>query len=508
MTPQGTPLIERYRPPGPVADAFVRSPARVKLIMGPYGSGKTTTCFHECTRIAARVPRNRYDGVRYAVGLVVRDTYRNLERNTIPSWSEFVGPVKQKGFKGGSGGEPGRHEFEMEVIANGPDGPQVDRVHLTMLFVAIGEHAVREFMDGFQPSFVFLNGVDALPRDIIMYANGRTGRWPRRNDMEDWLRDDDAAMEIEAAKYKRIIADCNAPDLDNWVYTDFVEAPKEGFAFFRQPGGLEPDAENKHNLVAGYYEDMSASAEEWWIRRYVDNRFGYSRAGEPVHPRFDDTKHVTRMSLPIDPRRPLIIGMDTDRSPAAVLLQKNSHHQIRALGEVVPPGKEGARQFGRRLREYIAERCPDHEDIIGVADPAGDNDSAIDDNMSWIETVANVAGIDVEPAETNDWTPRFEALNKPITENADNGQPGFIVSGPDCPKLTRALMSGYRYPRKKVNDPETKPRPEKNWHSHVAEGCHYGCMKLSDMHELLGRDRRRSRHTREEVSYDPLADVA
>jgi hypothetical protein len=476
--------------------------------MGPYGSGKTTACLQECTRLAALVPRNRYDGVKYAVGLVVRDTYRNLERNTLPSWSRLVGPVKQHGFKGGSGGEPATHRFRYEVLEQGPDGTRRQLVDLTMLFVAIGEHAVKEFMDGFEPSFVFLNGVDALPRDIIRFAKGRAGRFPDKESFEDAVRNlpaDELAAYIR--RYKHVLCDMNAPDMDNWAFKDFIENPKKGFGFFRQPGGRDPDAENIQNLDPAYYDDMAEDEEEWWVRRYVDNKPGYSRSGEPVYDFFDDQKHVARHSLPFDPYRTLVVGMDTHRSPAAVCLQKDSHGVIRILGECVPPRKEGARQFGKRLGDYLSERFPDARSIIGVADPSGGNQSEVDDDLCWIETVSNRAKIDIIEATTNAWTPRYEALNKPMRDPIDTKRWGLIISGPDCPKLWRALMSGYQYEKKKANaeDGDTKDNPAKNQHSHVAEAAQYGAMHLADMNDLMGRDRPGRQKTQVDTEHDPLA---
>src|SRR3546814_5742951 len=67
-------------PVGPVAQRFLSDRRFITAIMGPYGSGKTTTCFQKILN-ATLWQRPGRDGVRRSRGMVVRSTYGQLETN-------------------------------------------------------------------------------------------------------------------------------------------------------------------------------------------------------------------------------------------------------------------------------------------------------------------------------------------------------------------------------------------------------------------------------------------
>src|SRR4029077_3314657 len=85
-----------WRSPGPVASRFMASGARIQILNGPVGSGKTTACFMKAVWLASQqavsVCRtvDLGDGVARAVRkfklATIRDTYRSLWKTTIPSW--------------------------------------------------------------------------------------------------------------------------------------------------------------------------------------------------------------------------------------------------------------------------------------------------------------------------------------------------------------------------------------------------------------------------------------
>src|SRR3546814_8869250 len=68
LDPHRPPMTARavaYRPPGPVARAFMTSDAFVRGIRGPYGSGKSVACCMEIFR-RANGQRPGQDGVRHS----------------------------------------------------------------------------------------------------------------------------------------------------------------------------------------------------------------------------------------------------------------------------------------------------------------------------------------------------------------------------------------------------------------------------------------------------------
>jgi hypothetical protein len=320
--------------------------------------------------------------------------------------------------------------------------------------------------------------------------------------------------------------DFNAPDTENWTYHDLVEVPIEASKFFRQPGGLEPGAENLENLPGGrrYYEQLIAANPEWWVRRYVHNKFGYSRVGKPVYPEFNDARHVA--GSPLIPVRgiPLIVGADAGGTPAAVLMQRMRDGQWRILDEIVTPNDQvtGPLRLAKQVNLLLAEeryrRAMDdaHFDleagekpIIGYCDPSalyGADRQAGERN--WMEAVAHATQIRFKPAPTNDPMSRMEAVRRPLIPTIDGTQPAFLLS-PACRVLRKAFNSGYRFRKLQIAGSERyDERAEKNEFSHVMEALQYGMDAGGEHLEVTGRRERRERAYRAapataQTDYDP-----
>ena len=92
-----------------------------------------------------------------------------------------------------------------------------------------------------------------MPRPVVDAVGDRVERFPAARD--------------GGCAWAGVVMDTNPPDADHWWHTLAEETRPEGFAFFRQPGGLretasgrfEPDpaAENLENLPPGYYEETN-----------------------------------------------------------------------------------------------------------------------------------------------------------------------------------------------------------------------------------------------------------
>jgi len=483
-----------WLPTGPSLRAFIMAPEPVSCIMGPLGSGKTTGGFIKGLLCSCVVPRSPIDGVRYARGLVVRDTYRNLEMNVIPSWQERF-PPSLGSFRGGGGGEPAKAVIDFE-IAEG------EILHLEVIFAALGDHNVKTFCDGFQATWCFLNAIDALPREILTFMRPRLGRWPPpQHRPPDW--------KAHVHRWRKLFGDMNAPDLDNWTYGDeekkragFVEHVPKGWRLFVQPGGLEADAENLDNLPADYYDNMMSDAEVWWINRFVHNKFGFSRSGQPVYPEWNDRLHVAPAPLVFDKHRTLHIGLDAGRDPRAVALQRTMMGRVRVLRELVPEERMGAKRFGKVLSEWLSENFPEAVDIQGHCDPAAaDPTQDSEDDAVWMDTVKEVAQIPIKPAPTNALGPRLEAVRQRLTEMFE-GVPAFQLD-PRCKVLRRGFNSGYRFPKVKSHgDEHAGSDPVKNDYSHPHDALQYDMLGSGDWRELRGRQNNKGK-TIVETTWDP-----
>jgi hypothetical protein len=82
---EGEASVSTMMPVGPVAEAFKNDRMFISTIMGPYGSGKTTTCFQKIIN-AALWQAPQADGWRRIRVCVIRATYAQLETNVMADW--------------------------------------------------------------------------------------------------------------------------------------------------------------------------------------------------------------------------------------------------------------------------------------------------------------------------------------------------------------------------------------------------------------------------------------
>lgn len=482
-----------YVPPGPVGARFLASDAFTRGLMGPVGSGKTGLCLMEMLYRAMRQAPHPADGFRRTKFGVVRDTYRQLEKTTIPSWHRWV-PQSLGHWVGGSGGQPARHTVRFAL----GDGTTVE---IAVEFIGLGENAAADVMPGWEGTGVYLNEADKLSKDTLTYVRGRVGRYPAV----------DVAAGFAGATWRGVWMDFNAPDTEHWLYSVLVEDPGPGTEFFPQPGGMlleggryvvNPAAENLRNLVPGYYHQQIEDQPAWYIRRMVLNRWGASRDGQPVYEEFNDELHTAPQDLQPVRGLPIAIGADAGLTPAAIIGQRMPDGQVRILDELVAVGM-GARRFGELLNQLLAERyaawAPDRRReapwmgsgeppmVTAWGDPSANKRSETDE-LAWLQVMQATTGIPFRQAPTNNLTPRIEAVRLPLTRLID-GRPAFLLS-PRCKVLRKGFNSGYRLGKVQVGGSERfTDEPVKNEFSHPHDALQYLMLGMGGHLEVLGRQR-------------------
>lgn len=481
-------LLQSYAAPGPVAAAFIADPAIATCIMGPIGSGKTTAALMRAVQCCLWQAPGA-GGVRRAKVAVIRDTYRNLDKTTIPSWQAWFPPT----LGTWSGKEPVTHTVRFD-LAGQP-------LELVTEFIALGDRRIEDVMRGWEGTGAYLNEADLLAPEVLHFVSSRVGRYPS------------AAQ--GGCTWSGVWLDCNAPDEDNWIYQTFVEN-RAAYTFRRQPGGREPGAENLNylnqssatlrlplghpdRLAQGrrYYERMIAGKPDWWVRRFIDNQFGYDRSGQPVFlAEFSDAMHVAPAPLEADRGLPLLLGADAGLTPAIVIFQRRPNGQWRGLDEIVPD-RAGPTRMAELLNQVLAERYRDHDVqmIDAWADPSSEHGADREaGEQAWIEIMAARTGINFRPAPTNELGARLDACREPMRRMIDNATPGIIIS-PRMRVLRKAWNSGYRF-RKTVVAGQTRfeLKPDKNEFSHVADAAQYVLLGGGGNREL--RRRVDARHAR------------
>lgn len=461
----GAALRIAWRAPGPVAAAYYADRAPVCAIMGPIGSGKTGASL---MRIVAQAQEQRpgTDGVRRSKWAVIRDTYRNLEQTTLPSWHSWV-PASVGEF---ASGPPATHTLRLGLA----DGTLAE---LIVEFIALGEQRVEDVMRGWEGTGAYINEGDRLSPDVLTFLRGRVGRYPSKA--------------MGGPSWWGVIMDLNAPDTDSWVYQLFVEQRPEGFAFYRQPSGLSPQAENLANLPPGYYEAQMAGQPDWYVRRFIRNEFGFSRDGRPVYAEWNDQLHVAGEDLVADRRLPVHVGCDAGGTPAAVVAQRMPSGQWRLLDELVAEehASMGAKRFGGLLAQLLAERYRGLP-VIAWGDPsAGEGADRVAGEDDWLRMVGHAIGAPVRAAPTNRLHPRLEAVRLPLTRLIDGHLPGVLLS-PRCRVLRKGFNSHYRYRRVQVAGGRYDDKPDKNPWSHVHDALQYVMLGGGEYAEVMSRSSR------------------
>ncbi|HCS23302.1 MAG TPA: hypothetical protein PLW48_10130 [Alphaproteobacteria bacterium] len=465
-----------FEPPGPVGDAFMQSMAPVNAIMGPVGSAKTSCLVMKTIQLAARQPRSKLDGVRYTKALFVRETFRQLYGTTIPSWWKWV-PKKIGKWTGGLN-QPGFHHIRFQLA----DASIVD---LQAEFEALGEQNVEELFKGKEFNLLNLNEGDTLSPDVLDNGVIRVaqGRYPGGAHV-------DPEMCI-----KQVNIDYNAPDVENYLYKLKEENKPEGYAFFRQPGGLDPNAENRKHATREGYEGMRrqllARGRDDLVRRNIDNEYGFTRDGKPVYAEYRDSFHCAGEEL--EPVRGITVFVDFDQGlrPAAVLRQTMPNGQLRVLDELY--SETGSKGLAAALKKLAGSKKYTGVRIVGgKCDPAGASPNG-DEEESWIDKMNRLmgwAGRDrITAAATNSIEVRLDAVRVKFKTSVDDGQPGILISS-SCSVLRKGLAAHYKFKRKKGTEEHEDVPVKKFPISDVQDALQYGALDEGGYEEAVGRARR------------------
>jgi len=449
-----------YSPPGASAKLFHGSDAFVRGLMGPVGSGKSSSC---CVEIVARALRQKpwIDGVRRSRWAIIRNTYPELKSTTIKTWETWfpshVAPMRWD--------TPITSTMKINDLGDGTS------MELEVLFLALDKATETGKLRSLELTGAWINEASEVPKEIFDMVTQRVGRYPSK------LKG--------GPTWSGVILDTNPPDDDSWYYRIAEEDTPEGWRFYRQAGGLykegeeykpNPDAENVDNLPGGhqYYLNQIGAKSDDWINVFLLGNYGTTADGKPVFPEFKDKVHVA--SEPLKPilGLPIILGWDFGLTPACVIAQMTPRGQLLVLKEIVSQDM-GIRQFANDIVRPILVNEFGGFARFSAGDPAGAIRAQTDERTCFQELLE--CGIPTEPANTNDWIPRRESVAYFLTRMAD-GLPGFILD-PRCRELRRGFNGRYRYERLKVSGPSRyRDRPLKDDSSHIQDALQYACLRV------------------------------
>ena len=331
---------------------------------------------------------------------------------------------------------------------------------------------------GIQTTWVWLNETKEHSKAVLDMLDLRHGRYPSNK-------------EGATPTHHGILGDSNAPDEDHWYFKlAEIERP-EGWAFYRQAGGVYKDgetwlvnkkAENLANLPVDYYSRGLSGKTNDWIKVNLGNEYGFVSNGKPVHPMYTDSVHCQHMDFVPDKSTPIVLGFDFGRTPACAFLQRTPIGRWVCFDELVD-SDSGAIDFAPTLKKYIEQHYP-HYSFKGWGDPSGSNRNQANSETPF--QIMRAAGVPCSPTRSNDPMKRRAALEVPMKEMCMDGKPRFIVL-PKASMIRKGLQGGFCYRRVQVSGDRYTDEPDKNEYSHPVEALEYALQGEGEGRSALSR---------------------
>lgn len=452
-------------PFGKIAGAFCLDNHEVGAIMGPVGSAKTTAA-------AYRIARHAYEqhvgpgGIARTRFAIVRNTGPQLHDTTMKSWFKLF-PANGPGMTYEKTLKTHRWRFKPKGMKKVIDAE--------FIFRALDDEDDVANLLSLEVTGFWFNELREIDTTILAHAGRRAGRYP--------------GADLGGCTWRGWIGDTNPWPFTADLHDMFVTNKRNGYEFFKQPGGMDEDAENLENLEQTpetlklpyndpkrreqgrtYYINALRDYSKDDADMYVHCKYGASRDGKPVFVSYNDNTHCKPFEL--DKNAPLLIGYDnTGRNPAAIVAQKTDVGQWRIRYEFIGDGM-GLKAHATALKAFLETERPGFVIEKITCDPAGRAKGADDLDMPMV--IRSVfKGVLVVNARTNDPATRIEAVDGRFRALI-NGEPAILIH-PDCKVLRAACISAYHYRRMKISGKERyAEEPEKNHpYADAADGLEY-----------------------------------
>lgn len=457
--------------PSKTVREFMLSSALVKAIVGPLGSGKSMGGqFELFRRMCEQAPDAK--GIRPTRFVIVRNTSAQLRETVLPDARQYFGDyfehkvstsTMEFRFPLGDG-----TFVESDWLLMPLERPEDQRKLLSLNITAAMIEECRE-----------------VPYEVVAAVLGRIGRYPSKARV--------------APTWQALIMISNPWSVSSDYHTNFVVNKPADWDFFHQPGGLEPEAENRENLPDGYYERLMDGNSQEWINVHVHSMFGEDQFGQAVYRAVFRPDHHLRDSLIANPQLPLLIGMDFGRTPCALITQEDMRGRLLVLNELTSTDMGLHKFLSSKLIPFLREHYSAYR-VFVMCDPAGDQRSQLNETNAL--HVLKEAGLVAAVAPTNDIEPRIRAVEKRLLQN--NGDTAdMLINQSGCPTLVEGFLRGYRY--KKKRDGQLTPVPDKNEFSHIHDAMQYAALGHQG-HFLAKRLLRKENSARFAVNHpSPLA---
>ena len=417
----------------------------IRLVMGAYGSGKSSGMCAEIVLRACTMP-TCFDNIRRSKWVIVRNTSGELETTTLQTWLHWFGDL-------GTVVSHKKPVLSVKHVFNDGKG----RVELELLFLALDRIDDIKKIKSLEITGAYLNELSELPQAILSHIKSRLGRFP-------------SDMMIDKPYWSGIIADTNPPDADGWIYKMFEVDRPLGYHIFKQPAALfedesgkyitNKDADNIDHLPTNYYVDMARGETKEFVRVYCMGEYGTVILGRKVYENYNDDLH-TISNIESEHNEQLLLGWDFGLTPACIIAQRCKNGQIKVLKEFCTSYLSVRELAENTVYPYLISYYKDF-DYISVGDPS---DRKSDSTGVSCMQVLDECGIHTTKALTNDIQRRID-------------KPALIISKEGCPTLRKGFLGRYNYKRVRVlNEEKYHDVPDKTHpYSDIQDCIQYVCL--------------------------------
>ena len=442
---------------GPVARQFHHDRAsRVKLLIGPFGTGKTSSASYDIVDCQSRrvVPIGGIKRSRFAV---VRNTYPELKDTVIKTYLDWWPPVVFGNY----------HSTDKRYLI------RIDDREIEILFRALDDPKdVRDLLS-LELTGAHVDEAREIHQDVIKGLLGRIGRFPS-------MKDTGGANPFVTPP--QVTLTTNYPSTRHWLYRDFVSHPIDGYSVYEQK-----QSENRHNLRPGYYEDLERdyASRPDLLRTLVRGQWGITVEGRAVYTAEEWRRdiHVAKRSLaPEDPTL-IIRGWDnTGLSPAIILTYFTSWGQWRLFKEFCFHDT-GIMDATEAVVHFCIRELPKGCKYRDIGDPAGRiRDTTKQTPAQYIMRKSQEMGF---PIEMEEGIQTFKVRRESVANRLGrlvNGEPAVLVD-PACEVLVEGFDGGYAFPEIGTSG-EFRTEPMKNDYSHIHDATQYPATRLF----MFGKD--------------------
>lgn len=416
----------RFYVPSLTGQEFHNNNSFFKVIMGPFGSGKSVTCCHEIIFRTIAMPKCN-DGIRRAKWCVVRNTYRMLEISTVRTWLDWftnLGNVKITQ-------RPPSYYCEF--------WDDQGKIELELVFLALDRPGQLESLKSAEFTGAWLNELSGLQEAVFQFMKGRiNGRYPSKSI-------------CPTSYWTGIIADTNPPNTRSWIYRMFEKEKYFEFKMFKQPPGLiknekgewidNIDADNKKNLAPDYYQKMTIGANDEFIKVFCLGEYGSYKDSKLIYPQYNDKIHSAD-NIKFIPGMPIYAGADFGNTPAIILAHYNLLGKIEVFKEFTSENMNLEELMVNQVLPWLNTNCPEWVVENTWGDPNGIT-NAQSNGISCF-SILNKYGFNAVGAPTNDPIVRWDAVKASLNKMS-MGTVAIIINRTECFMLREGFLGGYHF---------------------------------------------------------------